>query len=352
MGRPPIALATRRRVESAETRLRELLPSAWTVNGRAINDGTAQFDLWAPNDERTSIFTYVADRLEPRDLDRLRIPDNGDTMVVASWLSPRTRELLRDQGVSYIDLTGNVDVDLESPVAVLRLAGSDRDPAPRPRTGPSLRGPKAWALLRTLVEVAPPYTAGDLAGALGVDDGYVSRALQVLADERLIERKPRGAVTAVDWEATLRRIIASYALFDSNRTSTWIATAGPSQLVDDLVDRRAGRWAVSGSLVASSVAPVAAPEIAVVFTNDAERLASAGRLLPATIGANVIIAEPYDPIVFARGTTIRGPVPAVSIAQAAIDLLTGPGRMPQEGEALLAWMRRNTAGWQTPKLSG
>lgn len=352
MGRPPIALATRRRVESAETRLRELLPVAWKVNGRAINDGTAQFDLWAPNDEQTSIYTYVADRLDPRDLDRLRIPDNGDTMVVASWLSPRTRELLRDQGVSYIDLTGNVDVELESPVAVLRLTGSDRDPAPRLRTGPSLRGPKAWALLRTLVEVAPPYTAGDLASALGVDDGYVSRALQVLADGRLIERKPRSAVTAVDWEATLRRIISSYTLFGSNQTSTWIATAGPSQLVDDLVDRRAGRWAVSGSLVASSVAPVAAPEIAVVFTNDAERLATAGRLLPATVGANVIVAEPYDPIVFARGTTIRGTVPAVSITQAAIDLLTGPGRMPQEGEALLAWMRRNTAGWQAPKLSG
>lgn len=351
MGRPPIAVATRRRVESAAARLRDLLPDTWSINGRAVNDRTAQIDVWAPNNENTSIFTYVVDRLEPRDLDRYRFPPTGDTMVVASWLSPRIRELLRDYGANYIDLTGNVDLTLASPVATLRLAGSDRDPKPRARTAPSLRGPKAWALLRTLVEVSPPYTAGELAEVLAVDDGYVSRALRVLADERLIDRRPRGAVTNVDWEATLRRLVRSYSFLDVNETSTWIATAGADQLVTDLVKVRAGRWAVSGSLVASSVAPIAAPEIAIIYTTDIERLATAGRLLPATTGANVILAEPFDPIVFERSRSI-GDAPAVSIAQATTDLLTGPGRMPQEGEALLDWMRRNTSRWRTTTLRG
>lgn len=49
------------------------------------------------------------------------------------------RELLRDLGTNYLDLTGNVDLRLTSPVATLRLAGSDRDPkpghAPHHRTG-------------------------------------------------------------------------------------------------------------------------------------------------------------------------------------------------------------------------
>ena len=54
--------------------------------------------------------------------------------------------------------------------------------------------------------MTPPYTAGDLSADLGLDDGYVSRSLQVLVDERLVERLPRGPVTAVSWEPLLRRI--------------------------------------------------------------------------------------------------------------------------------------------------
>ena len=96
--------------------------------------------------------------------------------------------------------------------------------------------------------------------------------------------------------------------------------------------------------------PVAAPEMAIVYTDDPERLAKAARLLPAKTGANVVLAEPYDPIVFSRCREANG-VRSVSIAQAAIDCLTGPGRMPAEGEALLAWMRRNESRWRASSLS-
>ena len=60
---------------------------------------------------------------------------------------------------------------------------------------------------------------------------------------------------------------------------------------------------------------------------------------------NVILAKPYDPIVFQRGQTIER-VPAVSVAQAVMDSLTGPGRMPAEGEALLTWMQANEPRWR------
>ena len=138
-------------------------------------------------------------------------------------------------------------------------------------------------------------------------------------------------------------------LLDSNRTTTWIAAAGPTQLLDDLTRVRGGRWAATGSIVASAIAPVAAPEIAVLYADDPERLAKAARLLPATIGANVIVAEPYDDIVFTRLRQTDN-ASTVSVAQAVIDLLTGPGRMPAEGDALLTWMIRNEAKWRAGNL--
>ncbi len=78
-------------------------------------------------------------------------------------------------------------------------------------------------------------------------------------------------------------------------------------------------------------------------------MARAGRLLPATSGANIVLLEPYDPIVFERLVT-SDVIPSVSVAQAALDCLTGNARMPAEGEALLAWMRKNEPRWRIGSL--
>ena len=59
--------------------------------------------------------------------------------------------------------------------------------------------------------------------------------------------------------------------------------------------------------------------------------------------------EPYDPIVFQRGQILDG-MPAVSVAQAVMDSLTGPGRMPAQGKALLAWMRKKEPRWRIQNL--
>lgn len=117
--------------------------------------------------------------------------------MYADWLSPRTRELLIERSANFVDGTGNIDVRLDRPAVSIRTDGARRDPDPKPRgRGPSLNGPRACALMRTLIEVEPPYTSGNLAAALGMDDGYVSRILTVLTEELMIERKPRQPVAA------------------------------------------------------------------------------------------------------------------------------------------------------------
>ena len=262
---------------------------------------------------------------------------------------PAFARALRDLQIGFLDQTGNVELRLRRPALYVRAEGSASDPDPQPSRGPTLRGPRVWALMRTLIEVTPPYTAGDLSSALGIDDGYVSRVLQTLASERLITRRPRGAVTTVEWEPLVRKLAETYSFFAANETTTWVASGGPEQLLVDIAAAKAGRWAVTGPFVASSIAPVAAPAIAIVYADDPERFAKVGRLLPSKIGANVILAKPYDPIVFQRGWRDAG-FPSVSIAQLAIDLLTGTARMPAEGQALIGWMRRNETRWQATAL--
>ena len=349
MARKPVSQATRRVFAATVESLDSLAPPGWHVEivRRSDDGGVVRVD--SPEDVSGELRVIVCRDLTPRDV--VALPEAEEaTIVAAEWLSPRGRELLADVGYGYVDLTGNVGVVVTRPGIVFRTDGAQRDPSPKPVPRLNIRGPRAWALLRTLAEVQPPYGVSDLATAIDSDPGYVSRLLAGLADELLISRVPRGPVEHVEWEAMLRQIASSYSLLDANDTTNWVASGGAEQFTEDLSDTKAKAWAVTGSFAASRLVSVAAPEIAVVYADDPERIAALARLRQVRNGGNVVIARPYDQIVFER-TWTRDNVVYASPAQIAVDCLTGPGRMPAEGEALLEWMQRKAPRWQAPSLT-
>jgi len=337
MGRKPIPQRTRRRFDA---------PPDWALEvvGRSDTGGTIR--AANTNGETGDLGILVREDLDPRSAVALDEPERP-TFVSSRWLSKRTRDILTDCGFSYGDDTGNVSLRLRTPEIYIRLDGATQDPSPKPVKGPNIRGPKAWALL---VEVSPPYSVSDLAAAVDTDAGYVSRVLTALSDELLITRPPRGKVQHVEWEDLLRELASSYALLDANETTNWVASAGPEQFLDDLGTSQLRQWAVSGSFAAARVVSVAAPEIAVVYADDPDRVADTLRLRQVRNGGNVVIARPYDSIVFERTTTTDG-ITCVSPAQLAVDCLTSPGRMPAEGEALIKWMSDKPSRWQARSLA-
>jgi len=349
MGRRPVPQRIRRRFNAAVDTLTSIIPPEWTIEVVARSDTGGTVQATNTSGATGEFDVVVREELDPRSAVALDDPARP-TFVFARWLSKRTRAILSDCGFSYGDDTGNTLLSLPAPEIYIRLDGATQDPSPKPSKGPNLRGPKAWALLRTLVEVSPPYAVSELAAAVDTDAGYVSRVLTALSDELLITRPPRGKVQHVEWEALLRQLTTSYSLLDANEPTNWIASAGPEQFLDDLGASKLKQWAVTGSFVAARAVSVAAPEIAVVYADDPERVADTLRLRQVKNGGNVVIARPYDQIVFERTATTDNMI-YVSPVQAAIDCLTGPGRMPAEGEALIKWMTGNTNRWQAPSLS-
>ena len=90
-----------------------------------------------------------------------------------------------------------------------------------------------------------------------------------------------------------------------------------------------------------------------IHVEDAEQAAQALELVPTETGANVWLLEPYDKVVFERTQaqpfgTARPVISVVAVApsQVVADLMTSPGRGPQEAEALIEKMKGSEHAWR------
>jgi hypothetical protein len=282
---------------------------------------------------------------------------NGDAavLIISPWLSPRTRQILDELDYGYLDLTGNVSFRLTRPAVVLRLDGDKRDPSPAStQDRRQLRGSKAGRLVRIMADVRPPYTATDLAAATLLSAGYVSRLLDTMEDQAFIGRS-RRQITDVDWQGLLRTRAESYALLKANDSASFIAAQGTEALMSRLVDAaRTQRLAVTGPFAARVVAPLAVGGQLMVYVETApkeigtdafEDLRQDLGLLRSDSGTDVVLIRAEDPVVFACRRTVDG-VPHVSLSQLALDCLSGPGRMPSEGEEVIRYMDTNVDRWR------
>lgn len=356
-------------VDAAVAWLRDRLPSNWTVErSRQIRPGgetsaasrlDAAITMQASNGTVTTFAVEAKRSVSPRDVDRLlpgvtrvvrELAGNIPILIVAPWLSARTRELLETQDINFIDLTGNARVSLQNPALFVSSTGASRNPEPPPRGQAGVRGPKAARLVRLLADVRPPYGVGELAEAAKLTPGYVSRLLDTLDREGLVERSRKGAVESVDVPGLLRRWAESYDVLRTNDATTFLAPSGPAQALAQLREKNlTDRAAVTGSFAAVRLAPIAAPALLTLYSDDPEAIVNTLGLLPADQGANVAILRPFDAVVWARVGRDQE-LKYVAASQVAVDCLTGTGRMPNEGDALLKWMSEDESGWRLDSL--
>ncbi len=336
-----------------------LLPPGWTAElgkGPAHDDDMPDTHYFVKDRGGTgrSILVDAWPTPTPVELDKAyniplarRIPrDTGNSILVVSrYLSPRSREVLEAAGTNYLDLTGNARIAVDYPGLSIRTQGAQREPTPRRRPERGISGPVAGRIIRALADFIPPYSVTRLAELAEVSAGYCSRTLQALEREALIRRDNRGTVKEVDWPAMLRRRGNAVALFDKERTETFISRSGVQATLEALRSLEDQRYAVTGSFAAARIKAVAAPVGLALYSPDPDALASMLNLLPAEQGADVRIVRPADDGVFARLST-SDRIRWVAPSQVVLDCLGGSGRMPQEGEALLEWMAENESAWR------
>lgn len=294
------------------------------------------------------LVVQVKDRLEPKDVDFLAGPlrpgSAPPALIAAPFLSPRTRERLKDRGFAYADLTGNVWLVLSKPGLFIDASGSQENPKPVARDRKSLKGAKAGRLIRALCDFRPPLGVRELAKRAGIDPGYASKVIDLLDREALVTRTSRGPITSVDWPALVRRWSQEYSPFRRDGATMFLAPRGIASVIERLKSIGAP-YAVTGSWAASQIAPVAPTRLLMVYVDNPAAIHRELDLRPAEAGANVALLTPFDDVVYDR-TSRTGGITVAALSQVAADLSTSPGRSPNEAEALMEWMRDNEEIWR------
>lgn len=343
------------------------LPETWRAQPEpASTSGRPGPDLvmkiQAPDGREGLVFIEAKSRLDPKDVpsavyqlrryaDRLRESDEESpeiaSLYAAPFVSRRTREVLTSLGMGYADSTGNLRLTLNRPGLFLSATGADRDPEPgEPSMLRSLKGRGAGRAVCAFADFVPPYGIRELAVTTRTPAPTLSKVATFLEREAILEReKVRGRIAVLDWRKLLARWAEDYSFVKSNDTAAYLEPRGLNALVDKL-RTYSGSYALTGSLAAAPIAPVATPRLAVLYVGSVSQAAAALGLRRAETGGNVLLAQPFDPVVFDR-TTVEQGLTYAALSQVAVDLMTGPGRSPAEGEALLNWMGENEDKWRS-----
>jgi hypothetical protein len=333
-------------LEQGILRLKERLPRGWRteLSKQVRQEIDGYLRLISPDQARRLLVVQTKSQLDPRGVRELeqRFQGAQDKLVIAPYLSAATRERLRAAAINYIDLTGNVRIEVSKPGLFIDTGGADVSPSAVPRGSRSLRGGRAGRVIRYLIDHRNPGGVRQIAEQTAVDPGYVSRVLALLDRETLIERAGRGKIMQVDWPRLLRRWAEEAPMEKRGSQLACLEPRGSSVLLEKLRGR--ADYFVTGSFAASKIAPVSAARLLTLYTKDMTAATKLGLRVTET-GANVLLVDPSDEGVL-RGARVVDRVQYVAVSQVAADLMGGSGREPAEGESLIEWMMAHEEEWR------
>ncbi|MEV0750482.1 hypothetical protein AB0I75_35650 [Streptomyces sp. NPDC050273] len=364
-------------LEQGRTHLQQLLGPDWEVALRpdqlpgGDHGWDAMLQIKSDDGVYISLLVEARQRVTPKDAGGVltsiahlvrRVNSHTRLLVISPWISPLAQEALRANGIDYLDLTGNVSLRVSRPAIVIHTQGADRAPAGHrpPSSKPLLTGLKAGRLVRLLADFAPPYRASALANGANLSLPYVSRLLDTLDDQLLIEREGRNIVS-VDWQGLLRARANQTDLLRTAEPTGMLAPNGIkavlrklANMADDGTTSIRREVLVTGSYAARSLAPLSVGGQLMLYVQEHELNVEAWAdelgLMPVPEGADVLILRAKDDSVWQRPMFVGG-MWQVGLSQLATDCLSGPGRMPAEGEKILEFMADHEHVWRRSDLS-
>jgi hypothetical protein len=276
-------------------------------------------------------------------------------VLVVPFMSEAGRAQVRDRGINYIDLSGNVHVAFDN---VLIHKTSSGNAFASERAGINIFSDKASLILRELLTEPEEYrTVRALAESASVSVGWASEVLSELEDRGYLDRRPRRGCRIRRIEHLLDDWTSRYSFLGRNRVRSLFIDAVS---IDETLDRLRGSKAAQGVSYALTVhagARLVAPFVQYNechlyvggpkdFEAQVESLAGGLHLTEPHAGGNLHIAKPYYEQGAFHGARIIEGLNVVSDLQLYLDLATFPIRGPEQAEKVLERSGlRGSPGW-------
>ena len=255
-------------------------------------------------------------------------------IVVAPFISDVAAEILKAEGIGYVDFAGNCRICIDK--VYIRKAGQS-NPFTEKRDLRSLYSPKAERILRVLMrDPNESWLVKPLAGTAGVSLGQVSNVKKLL-DAREWLRSSNSGISLAKPEALLAEWAAAYR-FTRNRIENFYAMASVDEIERAIAGKSQGGEPL-GTLTAFSAAARLAPavryqRVAAYVREPMEAVAEKLDWKRVPSGSNVSLIEPYDEGVL-MDSQDRDGIQVVSPLQAYLDLRGNVARGEEAAEAIL-----------------
>jgi hypothetical protein len=258
-------------------------------------------------------------------------------IVVTKYLSPDRRKQCQEDGIGFLDLSGNVLLEFDG-LYVERTGFSNRFPEKRRGRGPF--SDKASLILRAaLSDIKKAWGVRELAQSIGLDPGFVSRMAKELEkrnylsriDSKLRLREPKSLLK--DW-------VREYDYKRNQEVRYFCLAKAPEEVIEKLAGARMPAdlaYALGLQAGANIIDPYSVYREVHIYAENKEvinRFVEKMKLRDAGEGANLIFLLPYYKHSVFYGMQRIGRVWVVSDLQLYLDLHHYPIRGLEQAEHL------------------
>ncbi len=260
---------------------------------------------------------------------------NSYPVVASSFLSETSREICKKSDVGYIDLLGNIYIDLPQ---IHIEKESKKTKQVEKKKQKQLFSPVATRIIRSLLtEPEKKWTIQSLSQQSEVSLGYTHRVVEKLTDKQFLERnndykllltnKSRLLDTWRENYSFKDNTIYSYYTFEKNKNTLFNKIQKTSLSIKS-------SYALTLHSGASFIAPyVRYTDVHLYIKSNREDWIQHLDLRPVESGANIYLFIPYDKGVLQTLQTIKGNVVASNL-QLYLDLYSYPKRGKEQAEKI------------------
>jgi len=260
---------------------------------------------------------------------------NSYPVVASSFISETSREICKKLNVGYIDLLGNIYIDLPQ---IHIEKESKKTKQVEKKKQKRLFSPVATRIIRSLLsEPSEKWTIQSLSEKSEVSLGYAHRVVEKLKDKKFLERNNNYKLILMDKSRLLdiwrdnytfkSNKIYSYYTFEKNKNALFNKIKKISRSISS-------QYALTLHSGAAFIAPyVRYTDVHLYIKSNMEEWIQKLDLRPVESGANIYLIKPYDEGVMQNLQTIKENK-IVSNIQLYLDLYSYPKRGREQAEKI------------------